>query len=660
MKTQLIIGVLLLSIFVGCNKQTHIPLAMQPLFSSNMVFQQQQDIHIWGVATSGTTVTVHFKNQKVSVKTNPNGKWTIKLKPEPISYNEKLIIETKAERIELNNIAVGEVWIASGQSNMEVALVNNWGPIINGETEAQNAQYPDIRLFTVGRNATTQAVDTIHSSGWKVCTPETVKDFSAAAYFFGRELHKELNVPIGLISSSWGGTVAEAWTSHETLGYMENYTALVAKIRALPHNDSAQFVQFEEDNSQMHNEMALLDPGIEGTDTIFTNPLYDHSDWMVLDLPVLWESTLFGVFDGSAWFRKNLEIPADFITGQLTLNLGPSDDMEEAWINGVKVGQSNFWGKPRTYQIPAGLLLPGDNSITLRVSDFQGAGGFNGKESDFYIANDAGKKLDISKTWHIHAGYNKQDIETVPLMPGDPNRPTVLFNGMINPLIPFGFKGVIWYQGESNTGSAWQYRDLFSSLITDWRKHWQAGDFPFIYVQLANHMARNLQPVDDMWAELREAQTLALKLPNTGMAVAIDIGDALDIHPGNKQDIGKRLALWALNKSYAKDIAFSGPQYKNHKIEGNKIVVSFDHVLNGLNTADNNKLKGFAIAGNDKKFVWAKAKTDGDKVIVWSDEIENPVAVRYAWSANPECNLINSALLPASPFRTDNWKLLTQ
>ena len=257
-------------------------------------------------------------------------------------------------------------------------------------------------------------------------------------------------------------------------------------------------------------------------------------------------------------------------------------------------------------------------------------------------------------------GYNHLDIKTKPQKPGEPNRPTVLYNAMIKPLIPYAIKGVIWYQGESNAGRAFQYRELFKTMITDWRTQWNQGDFPFYFVQLAAHMQRNTEPVEDMWAELREAQMMALQLPNTGMAVAIDLGDANDIHPGNKQDVGKRLALWALNKNYGFDIQYSGPLYQSFTTEGNKIILEFSHSYDGLKTSDGQKLTGFAIAGSDGKFIWANAEIKGSKVVVWSPQIAEPVAVRYAWSANPACNLINSGGLPASPFRTDDFEPITK
>jgi len=655
-RKSLWLALLIVSLW-GCNKGPT-ELSMLPLFSDNMVLQQKKEIPIWGVAPAGTKVSVSFRKQHVEAKSDELGKWVVRLKPEKAGTDETLTIKCKNLKKEFKNVAVGEVWLASGQSNMEVPLVNNWGIVNNDKQEASNANYSDIRLITINRNATFSPVDTISSAGWKPCTPETVKDFSATAYFYGRELYNELNVPIGLIQSAWGGTVAEAWTSAESLELLEDFTDVVHKINGLPKTAEEQMSVFEADDLQMHLEMAKSDQGIAGKDTIFAKRELSDAGWSTMSLPGLWESTELGAFDGSVWFRKHFDVPSEFSGKEMMLNIAPSDDFDEAWVNGKKVGQSGFWGAPRHYKVPAGVVRTVGNVVTVRVSDFQGAGGFNGKPEDFSITCSDWTQ-NLSGDWLIFPGYNALNIKTQPLKPGEPNNPTALFNGMIAPLVPYAIQGVIWYQGESNTGKAWQYRNLFSALIQDWRAKW-GYEFPFYFVQLANHMPRNTKPVDDMWAELREAQSLALKLPNTGMAVAIDIGEADDIHPGNKQDVGKRLALWALNKTYQKDIPFSGPLFKSYETYNGKVIIDFDNTYGGLLTSNGGKVTGFSMAGFDQKFYWANARIDGNSIIVSCDSVPDPHSVRYAWSSNPECNLINSANLPASPFRTDDWELITK
>jgi len=650
----------LVMLATSCTQVSKKDIEMIPLFSNNMVLQQQQNIPIWGTASTNSKVEVTFRNQTVKTKSDENGKWKVVLQPENAGLNETLTIKNGKNIKTFSNVAVGEVWLASGQSNMEVPLVNNWGPIHNGDQEAANANYPNLRLFFVNRNTTVVPVDTISSDGWKECTPETVKNFSAVGYFFGRELLNNLQVPIGIIQSAWGGTVAEAWTSAESLSLLNDFAGDVEKMKLLPADLEGQQNAYTEDDLKMHAEMAEADPGIEGNDTIFAAIGFDDSKWESMNLPGLWENTPFGAFDGTVWFRKHVTINAKHEGKAMQLHVAPSDDLDEAWVNGVKVGQSAMWGEPRIYNIASGVIKNGENVITLRVSDFQGAGGFNGEPKHFALTDDANFNLNLSGEWLIHAGYNNLDIKTKPFKPGEPNRITTLFNGMINPLIPYAFKGVIWYQGESNAGKAWQYRELFQTMIKDWRGKWNNGDFPFYLVQLANHMKRNEEPVEDMWAELREAQTLAMKLPNVGMAVAIEIGEADNIHPGNKQDVGKRLSLWALNKTYGKDIPFSGPLYKDFTVADGKITINFDNAYGGLKTSDSKAPVGFAIAGDDGKFVWANAVIENNSVVVFSPKVKNPVAVRYAWSANPACNLINSENLPASPFRTDNFDPITK
>lgn len=650
-----------IALFVQCSTPKQ-PLEMPLLFSDNMVLQSEVEVPIWGKATPGTTVEVVFREQRIASKVDNDGKWIIKLQPETPGSNESLAVICNADTIVLSSISVGEVWIASGQSNMEMPMICNWAKVDNIEEEIANANYPDIKMFTVKKNTAVLPIDTMAASGWISCSSQTVGDFSATAYFFARDLYQKLNVPIGIIFTAWGGTDAEAWTSAEALSAIDRYVESVNKVKSMPTDPAEELLAFEKDDSIRSLQMAEADLGIENGDSIFTRNDFDDSQWDTIVIPSLWEANpTFGAFDGSMWFRKKINIDnASIINEEVILSVAPPDDYDEAWINGVKVGECGKWGIVRKYPVPKGLLKVGENLITLRVSDFQGAGGFNGTADDMALElNDW--KLNLSGQWLCKKGYDMNDIEMRPMKPGDPNRPSVLYNAMINPLIPYAFKGIIWYQGENNTGKAYDYRELFSSLITDWRNKWDVGDFPFFFVQLAAHLPRNAQPIDDSWAELREAQKLALNLPNTGMAVTIDIGDANNIHPSNKQDVGRRLSLLALNKVYGFDMAYSGPTFKDMQISGKEVIINFEQTFDGLKTSDGGKVTGFAIAGADQKFYWANAKIEGvDKISLTSKEVKNPVAVRYAWSSNPECNLINSEGLPASPFRTDDWKLITE
>jgi sialate O-acetylesterase len=543
---------------------------------------------------------------------------------------------------------------------MEMPLISNWASLNNAEEEVRQADYPGLRLFTVQRGISFQPLDTLVSEGWMECSPETIPGFSATAYFFGRDVHRSLGVPVGLIHSSWGGTVAEAWTSANSLKDFPGFAEQVRKMTEKAASMDSVRANYESELKQQAEEIAVLDIGIEGTDTLFAQGDMDVSGWTEMDLPRMWEETGLGVFDGSAWFVKEVDLDETMAGSGLTLCYGAPDDWDEAWVNGVRVGGSAEWDVPREYPIPSGVAHPGMNKIVIRVMDNGGAGGFMGEAKHFALKSSNGTSISLAGGWKAHKGFDFRDVKTIPVSPFNPNQPTVLYNAMIHPLLPFHIRGAIWYQGESNAGRAFQYRSLFRTMIRDWRTQWGQGDFPFFFVQLANYMQRNSEPVEDSWAELREAQAMALQEPNTGMAVAIDIGDALDIHPGNKQEVGRRLALNALARVYNQDVAFSGPMYSGMEIDGNRIVLSFDYVLDGLGTSDNGPLKGFSICGEDRNFVWANAKIVDNKVQVSASGISNPVAVRYAWSSNPACNLVNSAGLPASPFRTDQFKGITE
>ncbi|PKP10912.1 MAG: 9-O-acetylesterase [Bacteroidetes bacterium HGW-Bacteroidetes-4] len=658
---RLLIGMFAVTLMIAssCTKTTFVE--PDQLFTDNLVLQQNSKVNIWGIADPGAKLTIKGSwGSQTSCSADKSGKWLAKLATTEAGGPYELSISSGKINRTFTNLMLGEVWVCSGQSNMEMPLLGNWAHVNNAEQEAATADYPAIRLFTVQKNIAFNQIDTIGTQGWQVCDSNTVKDFSATAYFFGRKLHKKLDVPIGLIHTSWGGTVAEAWTSKQALLQMPDFAEQVEKISSLDASRDSLMKKFEADTRKMMQEIAAADPGFEGTNVRFAAPDLDDSNWMPIDFPKLWEETGLGNYDGSGWFRKTIMLTVAVAESELTLYYGAPDDYDEAWFNGVKVGENKEWGKQRVYKIPKGVARVGKNVITLRVYDYTGGGGFMGEPKDYQLVSDKGISISLAKGWKAKKGFDFEDIATRPVSLFDPNQPTVLYNAMIHPLIPYTIQGAIWYQGESNAGRAFQYRDLFKTMIQDWRSNWNQGDFPFYFVQLASYMPRNENPIDDTWAELREAQTLALELPNTGMAVTIDIGDAKDIHPGNKQDVGKRLALNALAKTYRMEIPYSGPMYQSHEIKGNSFELSFDFVYEGLSTSDGRKLTGFAIAGADKKFYWAEAKINGNKVMVSSAKVLEPVAVRYAWSSNPECNLVNSAGLPTSPFRTDNWRGITQ
>jgi len=646
----IILPLFFLFITSGCQKinSPAKDISLNSLFTDNMVLQQKQDIPIWGKAESGGEVLVKLNQQQKKTIVDDDGNWKVSLSPVPAGGPYELVISGE-ENYTIKNVMVGEVWICSGQSNMEMPVRN----CNNYEEEITNADFPNIRLLQVNYATSYYPLDTINSSGWDECSSETIPNFSAAAYFFGRKLFKELNVPIGLINASFGGTPAESWTSAKALKVIPEFREEIEIMDSSFHEKIRNQNNFQTELKLREEIIKRGDIGYDNGKPNWNNPDLDVADWNTMNLPVKWEKAGYPDLDGVMWFRKEINIPASMIGTDLMMSLGPINDYDVTWFNGVKVGGMLDANIPRDYKILMSLVKPGKNIIVIKVEDIGYSGGVWGKEDQMFIANNSGKKISIAGKWIYKTGFDRK------VLGPKQHIPTVLNNAMIHPLIPFAIQGAIWYQGEANASRAHQYQTLFPVLIKDWRSQWNQGDFPFIFVQLANFNELQTEPKDDDWAELREAQLMTLSLPNTGMTVTIDIGDAKDIHPKNKQDVGKRLALNALARVYGKDLAYSGPMYKSMEIEENKIRLQFNHTKNGLKIKGGNQLKGFAIAGSDKKFVWADAKIEGNEIVVWNSKIENPTAVRYAWAANPICNLFNGADLPASPFRTDDWEGLT-
>ncbi len=403
--------------------------------------------------------------------------------------------------------------------------------------------------------------------------------------------------------------------------------------------------------------MKETDPGYSGGKPVWASADFDDSDWKSISLPGLWEDQMAG-FDGIVWFRKTVDVPAGMRGKEITLSLAAIDDNDLTFCNGEIIGSTQGYDRARVYKIPGRLTKSGKLQLTVWVLDTGGGGGIYGEESKMFLAQGT-SRISLAGDWKYKPGIDLKSVPSIPRNPvGNPNRPSVLYNAMIHPLIPFTIRGAIWYQGESNAGRANQYRDLFPLMITDWREKWNAP-FDFYFVQLANFMAKDEEPRESEWAELREAQLMTLHLANTGMAVIIDIGDATDIHPKNKQEVGRRLALIARAKTYNEKVAYSGPLYRDYCIDKDQIRLSFDF-NEGMKSSDGKALTGFAIAGPDHKFYWAEAVVSGNEILVSSPKVKHPLAVRYGWGNNPDCNLVNRSGLPASPFRTDQWPGITK
>jgi sialate O-acetylesterase len=626
------------------------------LVGDNMVVQQGVPVRIWGKAAPGERVTVSMAGKSAAATAGADGRWEVRIGPFEAGGPHTMTVAGR-NTVTVRNVLAGEVWVGSGQSNMEWPLQD----ARNGAEEIAKATYPEIRLFTVAKRTSLTPLDDVEGR-WAVCSPDTVGSFSAVAYFFGRELHGRLGVPVGLIHSSWGGTPAEAWTSREALSAEPTLAPMVVALDASAKDLPSAMARYQAEQRAWAEKNLARDAGNKGLGLGYAKPDLDESGWEPMRLPQQWESAGLDL-DGAVWFRKTVDVPAAWAGKELTLAFGPIDDVDTTYFNGTEVGATgpetpSSWTVPRKYAVPGSLVRPGRNVVALRVFDHGGGGGFGGSTTDMALGPAGGEALPLSGEWRYKieaAAKVRPDFSTQPAAPlgaGNPNAPTVLYNAMLAPLTPYTIRGAIWYQGESNADRAVQYRTLFPAMIRDWRRAWGEGDFPFLFVQLANWQPRKPEPSESGWAELREAQTMTLALPATGMAVAVDIGEADDIHPRNKQDVGRRLALWALAKTYGRDVEHSGPLYSSHAVEGNTIRVRFNHAK-GLRTSDGGEVEGFAIAGPDKKFVWAKARIGGDSVVVWSDAVSRPTAVRYAWADNPAANLYNGAGLPASPFRTD-------
>ena len=639
----------------GCTGVLQAKVVLPSVFTDNMVLQQKTDITFYGDATKNKQLTVKtgWNGKEYHTEADGQGKWSLKI-PTPAAGGPYEITFSDGKKLQLKNVMIGEVWFCSGQSNMEMPVAG-WGKVMNYEQEIAEAAYPAIRLFQVKKNTSLAPLKEVESTlgGWQECSSATVPEFSALAYFYARALWKELNVPIGVIDCTWGGTPAEAWTNHETLRQVMDFREEMDKLERLGFDPNRMEQAYSEERAHWQSLFTEKDKGMENGKLCWTAPSLSEEDWQTISLPGYWEGKGLKDFDGIIWFRRSLEIPAEWAGKPLTLRLGMIDDEDITYFNGVEIARGAGYMTPRTYTIPAKLVKAGKAVLAVRVSDFGGEGGIHGKAEELYVEAD-GKRISLAGDWKYRIGLSLKGFPPAPVSPiQSSSYPTVLFNAMVKPWTAFPIKGVIWYQGEANVGRSEQYGDLFPALITDWRRQWRS-DFPFYFVQLANFMeSKKIQPNSE-WAALREAQTKALKLDQVGMAVTIDIGLADDIHPKNKQEVGRRLALLALAGSYGKNVSSSAPVFQNYIIKGDKMELDFGQKQDGFKIKDTT-LKGFTIAGPDRVFYSAEAMVQNGKIIVSSPKVSVPLAARYGWADNPDCNLYGENGLPVAPFRTDCW-----
>jgi sialate O-acetylesterase len=616
------------------------------LVSEGMVLQRNADVKIWGWASDGEKISIHFIGSTYNTTTDTNGEWEVTLSNLKAGGPYDMQIEA-SNSIKINDIVVGDVWVCSGQSNMGFSL----GSVSElYKDDIARMDNPFIRqFFTFPGTNFNEREKEFKFGRWQHADSKNIRSITAVGYFFAKTLYEKYKVPIGLISVSLGGSSAEAWISEEAI---KSFPIYYEKLKKFKDPEYIKGIN-KQDSERVANWNIRLrenDEGLKVTQGTWFDPVLNTSDWETMHVPGYWPDTKLGAANGVAWFRKEINIPSDMIGKPATIKLGRIFDCDTVFINGKFIGSVGSQYAPRVYTIPEKLLQDGSNIIVVRDISYIRHGGFvPGKEYEISVGD---KKINLEGEWKYKRGAIAEPLEDR-LFTG--KIPTGLFNSGIAPILKYRIKGVVWYQGESNTSRAYEHYDLFKLLINDWRENWHQGDFPFLYVQLPNFVEVNEETSTYDWALFRESQLRALAIPHTGMAVTVDVGEYNDIHPKDKKDVGYRLALAAEKVSYGENnIVYSGPIYKSMNTGGNKITLSFTNIGSGLIAKDGGALKCFEICGVDDEYFPAKTKIDKDKIIVWSDKVTKPVAVRYAWANNPEgANLYNKEGLPASPFRTN-------
>ncbi len=674
------IGGLLLG---GCGsfESSHAEVSLPSLFSTHAVLQKSDRVPIWGKGAPGEAVNVTLDAATATAQTGADGRWKTVLDLSRSGSGPFELVVKGNNTLTVSDVMVGEVWLASGQSNMEWVIYNSTGA---KEVIAQSANNA-IRQFRVKQVATaTQAADVIGE--WKVADPATTGSFTAVGYFFAKDLQRTLNCPVGLINSSWGGTPIEAWTSLEALSRDADLKATTLRQHTDKNSFPEKLKEYASKFQAWSQQYQRADAATADVKAITAPELPATLTWKPVELPADSSANLPPA--GAVWLRRTFTIPAEAANIQQTLSIGRIDGFYTVYFNGEKSAEINATtgaSKPGPIYLNPKLVKAGEAVVAIRIYNPAGTPSIRSGQPLRFM------NQELTGTWQSYTELSLPAPEPAALaaMPSPPEQPpqdrlinTYLYNGMIAPLMPYAIRGAIWYQGESNGGRGWQYRTAFALLIEDWRGRWEQGAFPFYFCQLANFGQKNAKPEEHAWAELRESQALALKLRATGQAILIDVGEADDVHWRNKIVGGERLSRIALANTYGKPMEFSGPVYESKKVEQDKIRLTFTHVEGGLKAAPlpstyqprstidrtvplvrnspNSELEGFAICGSDKKWVWAQARIDGNTVIVWSPEIKEPTEVRYAWAMNPTCNLTNGSGLPASPFRTDDFPLTTR
>lgn len=645
---KLLILLTIFSFNIFAQNDANQSLKLARLFRNHTVFQRDKPIKIWGWAKPNESIEVFFDLQKNIVSANSDGKWMAELPAMPAGGPHDITVKSIDKQLFINDVLIGEVWLCSGQSNMEFKVKNT----DNALQEISRANFPMIRHFEVAHNVEFEPQTDFKYGEWQVCSPQTVGEFTAVGYFFARELYQKLKVPIGLIHSSWGGSQVEGWISKNAMQESEvlNYYPSI-----MPKN-------WDEDAEHWKQNLLQRIYGNKNVPKFvvadYLKKGFDFSKWLKVTLGGAFDWQGVWAFRGNYYLQKNIEL-SETIKEESVLNFGMNNSKMDLYLNGKLI----FSGKNEnkiSIRIPKNSWEKGNNSMLIKIGTTSNppwfGAGMDGKPSDFNIETSKDKIPLNNQNWKMCPVWD-EPMSYAHLMN---NVGTTLYNAMIAPLIPYGIQGTIWYQGETNADRAYQYRKSFPLMIQNWRKDWK-DDFPFLFVQLSSYGTNQSSNQGSNWAELREAQTMTLQLPKTGMAVTTDIGNPNDIHPTNKLDVGKRLALSALKMTYHQPLTVISPMYKEVKFSDNKAIISFDNVGTGLMVKDKSEsLKGFEMAGEDKQFYYAQARIENNLVIVSSPKVNKPVSVRYGWSNAPiEVSLFNQEGLPASPFRTDDWEGVT-
>lgn len=666
----------MVTFLIGCQTNSPTELSLNNLFNDHMVLQQDTLVSFWGQATKGVKVSLHSSwGAQATTVADETGNWMVQLNtPKADNKSHTVTVKSKKNTIKIEDVLMGEVWLASGQSNMEMPMKGfryaKVHELVEGaEEEIANANYPEIRMFTVKRTIAFEPQENIEGN-WAVCTPETLGEFSAVAYYFGKKLYQELNVPIGLIHSSWGGSPAESWVRLDLIEKIKGFENTSKRLEIANDPNTPYNKWVAKHTSVKWDSLIEVDnfKWVDKTHLEFLSSDYNDDAWQDAAVTSIGEAFEKDDFNGIGWIRQQLNIDS-LPEGDLVFDLGETDDLYTIFINGEMIGRKEYWGvASNRYTFSSDVLKKGQNTIAIRFIDVWGEGGLNvDRNRGIYVGDK--KIIALNEDWKLNmvcyltggdfyileSGDEEIALASPDRMPHQSNSPTTLNNGMIAPLVPYTLKGFIWYQGESNQGRAEEYKTLFPAVIDSWRAQWKNEDLPFYYVQIAPFAGYGLRTdaAERMTsAELRESQMLTLAKSNVGMAITTDVGDDKLIHPPKKKEVGDRLALWALNKDYGyTDLVHSGPIYKSVRFNKGRALVSFDHAGSGLYCPDNT-IKHFEIAGADGKYYPAKARIVGKEVMVWSNKVQQPKGVRLGWENYFEINLFNKEGLPASSFRS--------